>query len=550
MLSIEIPVTPRQVDRHRPAGKRARAALLVAFASLLAVLPLALLASPASASTGAPELLAPVSSEVSTTPLHVKYRLPEAAETGTLKLIFIKGVSETVVTLSSGAGSVGEHSLVLNVHNLASSAEVVSATPNSLADGTYEVVLAYQNAKMDPPAIAEASEVVLRTVTATPMLSAPLTGAMIDAPFDITYTLPEAALSDSVELVFEGDVHGQQKIVLTNTAAGMHTIELNPFEPTKSVGVASGPASLPSDTYKLSVSYRDTLENPASESGFVTITLKRPSCSPGSYSATGETPCTPCPAGTNDPHSESTSVAACELDVPGSWSSPGASRATPCEPGTFAASSGSSECAPSPPGSYVESIGASSARPCPAGSYAPVASSLLCTETPAGTYASGGAVEPTPCPAGSESAAGASACMIGLGGSVFTGTTTGTVTPPVNVPAPLAVSISAAPRQVSLRRTHTQAYTVRCSATTTLTAHVSVVIRVAHRAVSVVAAARRVSCRAGASTKQLARFKLSKLARRLLGGRGAKLSVKIALYPTGGSGATKSVATKTVRGRA
>jgi|HubBroStandDraft_5_1064220.scaffolds.fasta_scaffold03959_4 hypothetical protein len=124
----------------------------------------------------------------------------------------------------------------------------------------------------------------------------------------------------------------------------------------------------------------------------VTAIYDLPTCPAGSYSSTGNQPCTQVPAG---------SYAAGTGNI----------AATPCPAGSFSAAAGSASCTPAPAGSYASGTGNTAATPCPAGSFSAAAGSASCTPAPAGSYASGtGNTAATPCPAGTTSAAGASAC--------------------------------------------------------------------------------------------------------------------------------------------
>ncbi len=158
-----------------------------------------------------------------------------------------------------------------------------------------------------------------------------------------------------------------------------------------------------------------------------TFTQPSQPCGPGSYSLTGNEPCTQatpghyvqesaatgqtdCPAGSHDEETASTSSSDCLPDAPGSYSGAGAAAATLCDAGSYSAISGASSCTPAGLGHYVASTGAEQQLPCPAGSFAEVTGSSLCLTTPPDTYSTGAAVKPTPCPTGTESHAGASSC--------------------------------------------------------------------------------------------------------------------------------------------
>ncbi len=82
------------------------------------------------------------------------------------------------------------------------------------------------------------------------------------------------------------------------------------------------------------------------------------------------------------------------------FSSPFAPVATPCPAGSFSAT-GETPCTPAPAGAYVPGSGATSATPCAAGTFSPSAGAIACTPAPVDTYVpTAGASSPTPCPAG------------------------------------------------------------------------------------------------------------------------------------------------------
>ena len=112
-------------------------------------------------------------------------------------------------------------------------------------------------------------------------------------------------------------------------------------------------------------------------------------CPAGSYSSTGDVPCTPTPAGSYDAGTGNTS-------------------ATPCVAGTYSAVTGatsSATCAPADPGYFVALAGSTSETACPAGKYS-TGGATACTPAPAGSYVgTTGAVSATLCAPGTYSSA-------------------------------------------------------------------------------------------------------------------------------------------------
>ena len=88
---------------------------------------------------------------------------------------------------------------------------------------------------------------------------------------------------------------------------------------------------------------------------------------------------------------------------------------TPCVPGTFSAT-GSSPCTPAPAGSYVDVAGATTANLCALGTFQDLVGATSCTLAPIGFYVDTvGAVAATACPANftttATGATAASACV-------------------------------------------------------------------------------------------------------------------------------------------
>lgn len=453
--------------------------------------------------TAAPELISPASSSYTASPLTIAYRLPEAASTVELTILGEDEFKAVIALTGAEAREAGEHTVSFDTHDVDATSGIENHTGTTeFPDGAYSIDLDYENTSGGGLNGADATDVHVVTATAAPSLTAPADGSEASGPFTIEYSLPEAAASGTVALRLEGESSGASVIALKGGLAGAHAVTIDPADPLDAPEVASGPSRLPSDKYKLTLSYQDFLGNPAASSSAVEFTLER-KCAPGYYSAPyGEAPCDaaetghyasgpgateetecragaysadigdasclpspagfyapagsvsaiPCSVGTHDPHASSTSPAACEEDPPGSYSLAGAAEATLCGPGRFAASWGSFECVLAEPGHYVQGHGASSQLPCPAGSYSSVTGAASCRLAPVGSYALEGAVEPTPCPAGTEAnSEGQSKCTpmtLAPGGS---GSTTSSLTLPLTQAAPAPGPATVAPRVSRLR---------------------------------------------------------------------------------------------------
>jgi hypothetical protein len=374
------PCTPP--DRQAQRLDRATLARLALLAATLA-LAIALSASPALAATATPTLIAPAASSAHNSPLSVEYELPEAGANATLSFIPPTGPTVTV-TLTSPARAAGKHHFFLDLHELEDeTANVAKASASSLPDGAYTVTLSYQNVALEPFAGASAEKVTIKTLTSAPTLSEPTGGQSFrGVAFKVAYELPEPALPGSVKLLLFGSHAGTKPLLLTNSAAGAHTAEVVPSNPSTGIGIASASSErLPADSYQLTVSYQDALGNPAASTVPVTVTVAYPLCEPGTYSTSGEEPCLRAPKGCFVP-------------------SKGATVAAECTAGHYASAEGLSECVPAQPGHYVPGTGAKEELECEQGTYSGEAGRSSCISAPTGHYAPRGAIAPTACPAG------------------------------------------------------------------------------------------------------------------------------------------------------
>jgi len=93
----------------------------------------------------------------------ITFNLPTTPGTGTVRLIFSGPTTKTITLSTSTAGTTSFNLNPLNI--LASGPVIQSISPagNTLADGTYSVTLAYQNAAFDPAATAVVNNVIIDT---------------------------------------------------------------------------------------------------------------------------------------------------------------------------------------------------------------------------------------------------------------------------------------------------------------------------------------------------------------------------------------------------
>lgn len=175
---------------------------------------------------------------------------------------------------------------------------------------------------------------------------------------------------------------------------------------------------------------------------FTPVAIAAP-CAPGSYSATGETPCQLAPIGTYVPTSGATAptlapagsfvdsvgasaptlaplgryvpnvgASAAILAPPGTFvPTIGATAPTPAPRGHFVDQPGQSSATPVAPGFYQDEEGQTTGKPTPPGYFSPVAGSILPSPVPDGSFVSSQSqIAPIACGPGKTSRAGASAC--------------------------------------------------------------------------------------------------------------------------------------------
>lgn len=117
-------------------------------------------------------------------------------------------------------------------------------------------------------------------------------------------------------------------------------------------------------------------------------------CVAGTFSATGNTPCTPASAGSF-------------------VASSGATSQTACAAGSFSSTTGATACTAAPAGSFVSTIGATSASQCVAGSFSAIQGTTSCTLAAIGSFvASAGASSQATCAAGTTTiTTGQTSCL-------------------------------------------------------------------------------------------------------------------------------------------
>ncbi len=142
--------------------------------------------------------------------------------------------------------------------------------------------LTYEGVTASSPNFAEAKGIVIRTVTQTPLLLEPASESVVGKTGTLTveYSLPEAASPGTAELLFTPTGGEPSVLTLPATAAGTHTVTLNPFDFALGGSLIGGPNALTGGEYTIEVSYQDALLNPAAASSATKVTFSHPTEQP------------------------------------------------------------------------------------------------------------------------------------------------------------------------------------------------------------------------------------------------------------------------------
>jgi uncharacterized delta-60 repeat protein len=103
------------------------------------------------------------------------------------------------------------------------------------------------------------------TMTAPPTLTAPVSGSASTNLVNLAYYLPEPALSRTVKLTATGTVTRVLTLTSVNESVGAHAFTFDVSSPLSSPDIASG-SPIPDGVYTVTLSYQDTLGNPAASS--------------------------------------------------------------------------------------------------------------------------------------------------------------------------------------------------------------------------------------------------------------------------------------------
>jgi hypothetical protein len=212
-----------------------------------------------------PTLINPPSSRGQSSPFNVHYTLPSTPLANSVILKF-QGPEKDKLTMSTSKNV----NFNLKTHQVkASSAQILSATSDTLLDGLYTVSLSYQDAYGHPAAQVMDTSVLIQTVTPAPTVLYPLTGAMFTSPdpIKVQFYMPFPPKKGTEKITFIPGNYVYMP-VYNNTLTDSLLI------PDTDTKVRDG------SNYSIIFSYSDSLNNPVASDTVTGITVHRQTVTP------------------------------------------------------------------------------------------------------------------------------------------------------------------------------------------------------------------------------------------------------------------------------
>lgn len=228
--------------------------------------------------TDIPVMQSPAAGMAYSSPLPIEFTLGDEPLPGSAELSFSGPTNGTLALATTNSGTT---SFNLDVTDPAASPEVDSGDFSALPDGVYNLTLRYQNSFGAPAATAQVASVTVDTVTQPPTLTSPSNNANV-AVFDLNYSLPEDALTNSVQLTFASPA-GTNVLTLTNLSAGSASFTWDPAtDPALLAQVQSATANdLLDGVYDVTLRYRDAAGNTSASDLVTNVTLYTPGAGRG-----------------------------------------------------------------------------------------------------------------------------------------------------------------------------------------------------------------------------------------------------------------------------
>lgn len=200
---------------------------------------------------------------------------PEQLTAGSAKLLF-KKVGGRVDSLVLVSPSVGANNYAINLKNLSSS-NISNSSTSSLSDGTYDIIVKYQDAVGNVASSDTISNFTLDQTTLVPTLVTPNSNQILRSGdlLNLDFNLPEQAKEGSVKVNLI-DGNSTIPVILNTSNAGSYSISIDPLDVKGSTNILNSPRkTLPNGNYILQVSYQDLLGNEVAISESKNILIDR-----------------------------------------------------------------------------------------------------------------------------------------------------------------------------------------------------------------------------------------------------------------------------------
>lgn len=207
--------------------------------------------------------------------LDLLVNFPEQMTSGSAKLLFKKSGGR-IDSLVLANPSVGANNYAINLKNLTSS-NISGSSTTSLSDGSYDIILTYQDAVGNVAASDTISNFILDHSTLAPTIINPSESQVLRSGdvIHFDFTLPEQAKEGSV-IVNLSDGSSIIPITLNTNSSGSYSVRIDPLDVNGSLQVQSSSRKwLDNGNYTIQISYQDVTGNPVALSESKTILIDR-----------------------------------------------------------------------------------------------------------------------------------------------------------------------------------------------------------------------------------------------------------------------------------
>jgi hypothetical protein len=262
----------------------------------------------------------------------------------------------------------------------------------SIPTGTYDILVVTEDGANQLVSYSAVNVTMTDTTSLAPMMYLGVIDGSLSTSglLHVSFGIPEPAAANSIFITLTNHPIIQLSTKLhtfsmTTSSQGMHEIDFK-LDGTAATYDALNIASESGDPitpgqWWVTVTYQDSLSNPAASYSWGTPILVIRECAAGTFSVDGVEPCIAVPQGhtTNYPDIMSYSWASGSFDP------------TPCLAGSYQSLDGftGSTCTLASAGSFVANPGSSSATQCPVGTYQPGQGAISCLVAQPGNYAMG-----------------------------------------------------------------------------------------------------------------------------------------------------------------